>query len=143
MILTKTQEESTAEIVDVEVIRRPIREVFDALTVSRIIDDWGGGPARVQAKPGGRYILWDGEMNGIICEVDYPRKLVHTLREESWDPSYKDSMVTWTLRELDRGTELTLIHAGLPNRKIREAHREGWGEYFIGPLKAYLEYKKS
>lgn len=120
-------------------IRASINQVFDALTVARILDDWGGGPARVQAKSNGRYSLWDGDMHGTIKEIEYPRRLVHTFREESWDSSYLDSLVSWTLEETERGTLLSLRHSGLPTRKIREIHNEGWGEYFLGPLKVHLE----
>lgn len=113
--------------------------VFDALVDARVIDEWGGGPARVQARPNGRYSLWDGEMFGTVKEIEYPRRLVHTLREEQWDEAYFDSLVTWTLEETERGTLLTLNHSGLPTRKIREIHNDGWGEYFLGPLKVHLE----
>ena len=120
-------------------IRAGLPAVFDALTVSRIIDDWGGGPARVQARVNGRYSLWDGEMYGAIKEIEYPTRLVHTLREEICDSQYLDSLVSWTLEECDRGTLLSLTHAGLPTRRIREIHNDGWGEYFLGPLKVHLE----
>ncbi len=120
-------------------IRASINQVFDALTISRILDDWGGGPARIQAKCNGRYSLWDGDMHGMIKEIEYPRRLVHTFREERWDESCLDSLVTWTLEETPRGTLLSLHHTGLPTRKIREIHNEGWGEYFLGPLKVHLE----
>ncbi len=133
---------TTERIEDIEheiTIRASINQVFDALTISRILDDWGGGPARVQAKSNGRYSLWDGDMHGMIKEIEFPRRLVHTFREESWDESFLDSLVTWTLEENSRGTLLRLHHTGLPTRKIREIHNEGWGEYFLGPLKVHLE----
>lgn len=133
--------DSIKDIIQVEHIRAPIHEVFEAMTVSRIIDDWGGGPARVQARVNGRYSLWDGEMSGLIREIVYPTRIIYTLREESWEDSYLDSLVTWELKENSRGTELFLRHTGLPNRKIRETHNDGWGEYFLGPLKAFLERK--
>jgi uncharacterized protein YndB with AHSA1/START domain len=129
------------EIIHTEHIRAPVGEVFRAMTVARIIDEWGGGPARIQAKVGGKISLWDGEMSGIIRECNYPVKLVYTLREASWEESMLDSIVTWELKETVRGTQISLRHTGLPTRKIRETHNEGWGDYFLGPLKAYLERK--
>lgn len=114
-------------------------EVFEALTDASQIDEWGGGPARVQAKTNGRYSLWDGEMHGIVKEIEYPTRLVHSLRESNWAPDILDSIVTWEIEETSRGTLLKLTHTGLPNRKICEVHNEGWGEYFLGPLKVYLD----
>lgn len=120
-------------------IRASLVQVFEALTTGRIIDEWGGGPARVQAKTNGKISLWDGQMHGSIKEIEYPTRLVHTFREEIWDPSYMDSLVVWTLTEAARGTLIRLVHSGLPTRKIREQHNDGWGEYFLGPMKVYLE----
>jgi uncharacterized protein YndB with AHSA1/START domain len=122
-----------------ELIRSPIQTVFQAMTTARLIDEWGGGPARVQARVNGRYSLWDGDMWGIIKEIEFPRRIVFTWREASWDASLPDSTVTWSLKETERGTELHLVHTNLPSRKIRESHNDGWGEYFVGPLKAWLE----
>lgn len=130
------------DIVQTEVIRASRKDVFRALTDSRFIDEWGGGPARVQARPNGRYSLWDGEMFGIVREAELPARFVHTLREASWDEGILDSLVTWTLTDHPRGTELTLRHSGLPDRRTRDIHEDGWGEYFLGPLKAYLERNK-
>ncbi len=142
MIARLDSREMVEDIVQVEVIRAPRKEVFKALTDSRIIDEWGGGPARIQLKPNGRYSLWDGEMYGIVREVEFPGRFVHTLREADWDSSCLDSLVTWTLKENPRGTELTLRHSGLPSRKVHDIHTDGWGDYFLGPLKAYFHRNK-
>ncbi|MBX7057957.1 MAG: SRPBCC domain-containing protein [Leptospirales bacterium] len=120
-------------------IRSTLPRVFDALTSSRVIDEWGGGPARVQARLNGRISLWDGEICGVIKEIEYPTRLVHTLREISWDENWLDSLVHWRLDETERGVRVRLLHTGLPNRRLREIHFEGWCEYFLGPMKSYLE----
>ena len=140
VILRPVMEESRRGDIEYSVeIRATIGDVFRALTVSRIIDEWGGGPARVQAKVNGRYSLWDGEMHGVIKEVEFPRRLVHTLREASWEDNWLDSLVSWRLDEIQGRTRLSLLHAGLPSRRLCELHEDGWGEYFLGPLKAWLE----
>lgn len=118
-----------------------IADVFRALTVSKMVDGWGGGPARIQARVNGRYSLWDGDMYGVIKEYEFPRRFAHTLRETHWDQTYLDSLVIWNLTENPWGTGLNLQHTGLPNRKMRDIHEEGWGEYFLGPMKAYLDRK--
>ena len=129
------------DIVHTELIRAPLVTVFRAMTDAQIVDEWGGGPARIQTKVGGRYSLWDGEMHGTIKEIEFPHLLVFTWREEMWDKEIPDTLVRWSLEEHERGTRLYVTHSGLPGRRIREMHNDGWGEYFLGPLKAYLEYR--
>lgn len=134
--------EKIQDIIQTEVIRAPIVDVFRAMTVARTVDEWGGGPARIQLRVDGKFSLWDGDMYGIIKEYDFPNRLVFTWREEKWEESIPDSIVRWDLEEVSRGTRLHLQHSGLSSRRIREIHNDGWGEYFLGPLKAYLELKK-
>ena len=117
----------------------PIEDAFASLTQSEKVNEWGGGPARIQLKLHGDYILWDGEMYGSVHEIQDPYKLVHTLRESIWEKSCIDSWVEWDLKRLERGTKMILKHINLPTQKILERHREGWGDYFLGPLKYYLD----
>ncbi len=129
-------------ITDIEItqtIRSPIADVFRAMTTARIIDEWGGGPARVHAKAHGKYSLWDGEMHGTIREIEFPTRLVFTWREAAWPDSTPDSLVSCFLRESERGTEVSIVHSGLPQRRIRDLHEDGWLEYYLGPMKVHLE----
>jgi len=130
---------STTAIEDSELIRSPMPSVFAAMTTSSLIDEWGAGPSRFQAKPGGRFFLWDGEMEGMIVEISPPDRLVFTLRESDWDASWRDSLVLFSLAQEHRGTRLSLKHSGFSDRRVMDRHRDGWGEYYIGPLKAYCE----
>ena len=118
----------------------PIK-VFRALTDSNEINKWGGGPSRVQARVHGDYSLWDGDIYGSIREINEPSCLIHTFREKTWESSYIESIVTWHIDTVDKATILSLEHRDIPTRKLRETFAEGWNEYFLGPLKAYLELK--
>lgn len=122
-----------------EWIRAPIAAVFRSLTSATLLDEWGAGPARFQARAGGRYFLWDGEMEGMIVEIHAPRRLVFTLRESDWPQEWRDSLVVMTLEEERDGTRLSVQHSGFTDRRTQDRHREGWGEYYIGPLKAFCE----
>lgn len=122
-----------------EFIRAPISAVFRAMSNAALLEEWGAGPARFQAKAGGRFFLWDGEMEGMIVEIQPPHRLVFTLRESEWKEEWRDSLVVFSLVEERDGTRLTLHHSGFVNRILLDRHKEGWGEYYIGPLKAYCE----
>jgi uncharacterized protein YndB with AHSA1/START domain len=122
-----------------EFIRAPVSRVFGAITTAGLLDEWGAGPARFQARAGGRYFFWDGEMEGMVVDIQPPHRLVITLREREWKNDWRDSLVMFTLTEERGGTRLILRHSGFSDRRAFERHREGWAEYYLGPLKAFCE----
>lgn len=129
-----------------EWIRAPLDWVFKAITYAEWIDEWGGGPSKFNLKPGGNYFLWDGEIYGSVIEFQKPHKITFTLRERIWRREYKDSVVMIELHEERGGTRFILKHSNFPDKKIQKKHEVGWCEYYIGPIKAYLEnlyYQKS
>ncbi len=115
-----------------------IEKAFQALTDRNTIDEWGGGPSRVQAKVHGIISFWDGEMHGTIREIESPSLLVHTIRHVQWEASHIDSMVTWHLTPLTKGICIEMKHSGLPTQKLLEMQDEIWAASFLGPLKASL-----
>ena len=80
---------------------------------------------------GGRYRLTmhiEGRpeipVEGIFREVDRPRTLAFTW---GWALSGNpDTLVRLTFRAVPGGTELTLVHEGLPTEDDRIGHGKGW-----------------
>ena len=124
----------------VTIVRRikasPAR-IWAAITRPEQMLQWWGpdaGPtlkADADVRIGGRFsvvfrLLNGDEHNptGVYQEVLPERKLVFT-----WEwPGMPErgSLVTFLLKPLDGGTELTLIHAQLPDEEARESHERGW-----------------
>lgn len=112
-------------------------KVFAAITQPKHILQWWGpdaGPAlsaEADLRPGGRFsivfrMLDGSEHNptGAYEEVVPDSKLVFTWE---WpDRPEWESRVTFLLRQIDAGTELTLIHEKLPNAGATGAHKAGW-----------------
>jgi uncharacterized protein YndB with AHSA1/START domain len=110
-------------------------KVWAAITrPDQMIQWWGpdAGPtlrADVDVRPGGRFsvvfrLLNGDEYNptGIYREVIPERKLVFT-----WDlPGERESLVTFLLKPILGGTELTLLHEHLPDEAERDSHEQGW-----------------
>ncbi|MSQ33028.1 MAG: hypothetical protein EXR60_01195 [Dehalococcoidia bacterium] len=48
-------------------------------------------------------------------------------------------MVSWRLEATSGATVVRLRHRGLPNQAEFEGHAQGWREYFLAPMKAWLE----
>jgi len=72
----------------------------------------------------------------------YAGFLARERREREWLAEWGDSLVTWTLTPADSGTHVHLVHDRFPNEEERDAHDEGWDEYFLGPLQETLESRR-
>ncbi len=112
-------------------------KVWAAITQPEQMIQWWGpdaGPtlsAVADVRPGGRFsvvfrLLNGDEHNptGIYQEVIPEQKLAFT-----WDlpgAQEPDSLVTFLLKPIDGGTELTLLHEHLPDEAERDSHEQGW-----------------
>jgi uncharacterized protein YndB with AHSA1/START domain len=118
-------------------IKAPPGKVWAAITRPEQLLQWWGpdaGPtlkAEADVRPGGRFSivfhLLNGEEHnptGVYREVLPEQKLVFTW-EWAGMPE-RESLVTFLLKPLDGGTELTLIHEHLPDEEACEIHERGW-----------------
>ena len=118
-------------------LKAPTAKVYAALTDPEKIVRWWGpdtGPtvsATADVRPGGHFKVVfrteDGREYtnyGVYREVVKDEKLVFTWHHP--EAPERDSLVTVLLKAVDGGTELTLIHEGLPDEKTRDSHRDGW-----------------
>ncbi len=118
-------------------IKAPPPRVYAALTDPEKMLRWwspDAGPtlrATADVRPGGHFEVTfrteDGQEHtcyGIYREIVADRKLVFTWH---WRTAPEDeSIVTILLEPSNGGTELTLIHEGLPTEADRDDHRDGW-----------------
>jgi len=118
-------------------IKAPPSRVYAALTDPEKMLRWwspDAGPtlyASTDVRPGGQFEVTfrteEGKEEtcyGVYREVIADRKLVFTWR---WRSAREDeSIVTILLEPSKGGTELTLIHEGLPTEADRDDHRSGW-----------------
>ena len=118
-------------------IKAPPAKVWAAITQPDLMLQWWGpdaGPTlhvEANVRPGGRFSvvfrLLNGEEHnptGVYREVSPERKLVFT-----WElpgAPEPESLVTFLLKPIDGGTELTLTHEHLPDEYARDSHEQGW-----------------
>ncbi len=119
--------------------RAPPERVFRAWTAAEELRRWSDpdprdAEAEVDLRVGGRYRIAmaraDGTVHrvtGVYREIDPPRRLVYTWRWESM-PGSPETVVTVDFRARpDGGTDLVLVHEGLPSDDARARHAHGWG----------------
>lgn len=118
-------------------INAPIEEVWEALTEPKIIDMWGGGPAKMKAEENYEFSLWGGDIHGKNIKVAKGKTLKQEWYSGKWQ---KPSIATFNLSEKGEKTKVELIHNDVPENETKDIS-DGWKDYYMGPLKRLLEKK--
>ena len=118
--------------------RAPPERVFRAWTTAAELSRWSdpdpqNAQAEVDLRVGGRYQIamtraggTVHRVTGVYREIDPPHRLVYTWRWES-NPGFPETTVTVEFRgAADGGTDLLLVHAGLPDTESGRRHAHGW-----------------
>lgn len=116
-------------------IKAPVEKVWESLVDPEIINRWGAGPAVMSEEVGLDFTLWGGDVFGKNTEVIKNKKLVQDWYGGNWE---KPSKAIFTLTKKGKGTILELIHENVPDSEARNID-SGWDDYYLGPMKEYLE----
>jgi uncharacterized protein YndB with AHSA1/START domain len=120
-------------------VAAPPAAVFALLTDPEKILRWMGTEARLEAKPGGLYLLnvtGAQVARGTFREVVPVHRLAYSFGWEGSETVPPDSsLVEIDLIERPDGTLVRVTHTGLPNAEQCAGHAEGWAHY-LGRLAA-------
>lgn len=119
------------------VLKAPIEKVWAAWADAVLIAKWmGPGDVRTEVHDldfrvgGGFHWTMQGEcaypLKGTYLEIDEPNRLKFTWAWQDGDYAHVETEVTVTLKTVDGGTELTLVHEKLLNAEAVEKHTMGW-----------------
>jgi len=103
-------------------------KVFKALTDPKIIAKWSGAPAKMSAKKGAAFEIWEGDMFGKNLEVVKDKKLV-----QEWCTSTFKSKVTFTIKAKGKNAVVDLLHEDVP-AKDKNDYTSGWKDYYLGAI---------
>lgn len=115
------------------------KEVYDALMDSKKHARFTDGAAKISKKIGGDFSVFDGYAVGKNLVLIEGKKIVQSWRanEEGWDQEHY-SEITFDLKKVKGGTELTFTHKNVPDEKVNSI-KQGWKDYYWHPLKKMLE----
>ena len=116
-------------------IDAPIEKVWNALVVPKEIENWGAGSAKMDDKVGTKFELWGGDIHGTNTRVVKNKILEQDWYGGDWP---QPSKATFLLSEENGKTKLDLVHENVPDKEA-ESIDEGWKEYYLGPIRDYLE----
>ncbi len=124
-----------AELEQTYTIKAPVSKVWQALTDADVDEQWGAGPARVNAREGGEFSYWDGDIHGVFTRL-IPEKLI----EQDWyghdNPTWKYT-VRFALENDNGNTTVRFVYSG----NIVDEQRDiaDWRDYYFDPIKKLLE----
>jgi activator of HSP90 ATPase len=116
-------------------IKAPVEAVWQSLVDPKIIEKWGGGPAEMSEKEGSEFKLWGGDIFGKNTEVIKNKKLAQDWYGGVWD---KPSKLVIILTKKGKSTLLELLQKNVPENEAKDID-SGWDDYYLGPMKKYLE----
>lgn len=115
-------------------------QLMELLTNADLIGDWSGGEALVEKREGGKFVMFDGWVEGKILKISAD-ELAYTWKPSNWNEETRPSEVYYKLEKEGSGTRVLLQHNNFPNKEEMENHKQGWSEHFFGPIEAYLVNK--
>jgi len=116
-------------------ISAPRKKVWKALVDPKVINEWGGGPSKMDEKIGTEFWLWGGDIHGKNMEVIKEEKLVQQWFGGDWP---NPSIATFTIQQENNKTILELEHSNVPDEEVNDIE-QGWDDYYLGPMKKMLE----
>lgn len=125
------------KIVQEYIVNSSIDKVWKALTDPKVIEEWGAGPAKMSDKVGFKFSLWGEDIWGKNIEVITNKKLVQEWYGGKWE---EPSIATFNLTSDGKTTKIDFIHENVPEEAYKDIE-QGWKDYYLGPLKKYLEIK--
>lgn len=118
-------------------INAPVSKVWQALTDASVAEQWGAVPAKVDAREGGEFSYWDGDIHGTYTKL-VPEKII----EQDWfEHEYPERLhkVAFTLEnKSDTTTAVHLVQTDIGDDEFASMI-EGWSDYYFDPIKELLE----
>jgi activator of HSP90 ATPase len=112
-------------------------EVYEALMDSKKHGEFTESTAKISRKVGGKFSIYDGEIQGVNLELVPSQKIVQSWRYSDW-PEGHYSRATFALKEVHGGTRLTFTQTGVPE-EFYDDISQGWQDYYWEPMKEMLE----
>jgi activator of HSP90 ATPase len=110
-------------------------DVYACLTNPFTIELWSDMKAKMEAREGTEFELFDGDIAGKILELEPNKKVV---QQWYFGDQETPSIVTFKIHPDKGKVSLELIHTNIPD-EVYEEMAEGWKKYYLGRIKEFLE----
>jgi len=116
------------------------KEVFELYMDSKKHSLITNHKAVLSRKVAGSYSAYNGYIKGKNLSVVPGKMIVQTWRANTWSKSDMDSIFILTFEKVSGGTELTMVHANVPDKEAKNLNK-GWQDHYWKPWKKHLAKK--
>jgi activator of HSP90 ATPase len=116
-------------------------EVYEALLDPKKHSEFTGARATGGAVVGAEFTAWDGYISGRNLELEKGKHIVQEWVTVEWPEGFPPSRLEFTLRKVSGGTELKMVHSGVPADQEEEL-KQGWIDNYWDLLKSYFEKRR-
>ena len=99
-----------------------------------------GAQAEIESVVGGEFRIWDGYITGRNLALEPSRRIVQAWRTTEFPEGSPDSRIEVRLEPKAGGTQITLVHTGIPPGQGPQ-YEEGWKENYFEPMEKYFSGK--
>lgn len=112
-------------------------EVYDLLADSQKHSRFTGKTAQISRKIGGEFRSYGGSAEGINVDLLRGKRIVQAWRDTEFPKGIFSMASVFLEPTKSGGTELTLIHRGVPKKLIPRIEK-GWKTFYWKKMKSYL-----
>lgn len=111
------------------------KDVFKGWLDNKMHADYtGGAKAKINAKEGGEFTVYDGYISGSNVEIFPYKKIVQKWRTTEFDKNDEDSIVELVFTQKSDHTLVALSHSNIPDGQ-GERYKKGWKDYYFSNMK--------
>lgn len=100
----------------------------------------GGAKALLSRKVGGSFSAHGGYCKGKNLALIPGKMIVQTWRASNWSKSDMDSIFILAFEKAAGGTEMTMVHANVPDKEAKHL-TQGWHDHYWNHWKKHLAEK--
>ncbi len=113
-------------------------EVYEAFIDAKKHSAFNGSKATDDPRVGGKFTAWDGYISGKNLELEKGKRIVQEWMTTEWPEGFPPSRLELTFKKTDKGTEIRMVHSGIPSEKADDI-KQGWTDFYWKPLKEYFK----
>jgi activator of HSP90 ATPase len=113
-------------------------KVYEAFIDGKKHSAFTGSRATCDPKVGGKFTAWDGYISGKNLELEKGKKIVQEWITTEWPKGYPPSKLELSFEKAENGTEILMIHSGVPAEQAAEIE-QGWTGFYWQPLEEYFK----